>query len=478
MKRIYLDYAATTPVDPIVKKAMEPYFSEKFGNPSSLHFFGQQAMTAVDESREKIAKIIGANFREIIFTGSATEANNLALRGAVKKFDNFRAVAFQKQNNFAPAAKFSSPSARQFALGETKLVAPAGRSSRQSALNQIFLPLRIIVSAIEHESILETCRDLEKEGIEVIYLPVNREGLIDLKKLKEALNEWTVLVSIMYANNEVGTIQPISAITKIIKEFRIKNLEFRANNNPQSSILNPQFYPLLHTDAVQAFQYLDCNVNKLGVDFMTLSGHKIYGPKGIGLLYRRIQNKELRIKDFNNDSLNPQSSILNSIITGGGQEFGFRSGTENMAAIVGFAKAAEIISSSRELENRRIGKLADYFWKQIKKIYPKAEINGIMNNKSGIMDKKINFIIQKIPNILNIYFPGKSAEELLIKLDLAGMAVSSGSACSTRSSKPSHVLKSCGLPENRIKSSLRISLGKFTTKAEIDEAIKRIAPIV
>ena len=455
MKRIYFDYAATTPVDPAVFATMKPYFSEKFGNPSSLHFFGQEAMAAIDESREKIAKNIGANFREIIFTGSATEANNLALRGAIKEF-KIKNLGFRD----APHSKSHIPNPR------------------------------VIVSAIEHESILETCRDLESEGVEIIYLPANREGAVDLKKLKEALNERTILVSTMYANNEIGTIQPIVEISKIIQEFKEKKFsspkpaqasghgvpskvrderaEEQASSprwGERSGLREEGFssaYPLFHTDAVQAFQYLDCDVNKLGVDLMTLSAHKIYGPKGVGVLYAR--------------ALSPKPYPLNPIITGGGQEFGFRSGTENVAAIVGFAKAIELVSNSRELENKRIKKISDYFWKELKKINSKIQLNSIPK----ITDYKLP--ITNLPNILNIYFPEsagwRTAKDLLIKLDLAGVAVSSGSACSTRSSKPSHVLKSCGLSENRIKSSLRFSLGRFTAKAEINEAIKRLKKII
>ncbi|PJA41616.1 cysteine desulfurase NifS [Candidatus Wolfebacteria bacterium CG_4_9_14_3_um_filter_37_9] len=428
MKRIYLDYAATTPMDMKVKKAMVPYFSAPpaggFGNPGSLHFFGQKAMTAVDESREKIAKAINADFREIIFTGSATEANNLALRGIVKKFK-------------IKDLRFKIP--------------------------------RIIVSAIEHDSILETCRDLEREEIEIIYLPVNKQGIIDLKKLKESLNERTVLVSIMCANNEIGIVQNIAGISKIIKDFKKENFFSK--------------YPLFHTDAVQAFQFLDCDVNKLGVDLMTLSAHKIYGPKGIGTLYinsklqtpnykqilnskNKIQNKKTKIWDLGFGIWD--LPVVKPLTTGGGQEFGLRSGTENVAAIVGFAKAIELVSNSRELENKRARQLTDYFWRELKKLSPKAEINGLKDLRFMIYD------LRKLPNILNVYFPNQNSQDLLIKLDLNGIAVSSGSACSARATKPSHVLKAIGLSDKKIKSSLRFSLGKFTTKEEINRALKII----
>ena len=423
-----MDYAATTPMDMKVKKAMAPYFSAPpaggFGNPGSLHFFGQKAMTAVDESREKIAKAINADFREIIFTGSATEANNLALRGIVKKFK-------------IKDLRFKIP--------------------------------RIIVSAIEHDSILETCRDLEREEIEIIYLPVNKQGIIDLKKLKESLNERTVLVSIMCANNEIGIVQNIAGISKIIKDFKKENFFSK--------------YPLFHTDAVQAFQFLDCDVNKLGVDLMTLSAHKIYGPKGIGTLYinsklqtpnykqilnskNKIQNKKTKIWDLGFGIWD--LPVVKPLTTGGGQEFGLRSGTENVAAIAGFAKAVELVSNSRELENKRVRQLTDYFWRELKKLSPKAEINGLKDLRFMIYD------LRKLPNILNVYFPNQNSQDLLIKLDLNGIAVSSGSACSARATKPSHVLKAIGLSDKKIKSSLRFSLGKFTTKEEINRALKII----
>ncbi len=383
MDKIYFDYAATTPIDPEVMKATKPYLEGKFGNPSSLHFFGQEAISAIDGSRETIANAISADFREIIFTGSATEANNLVLRGLVKQF------SFSK--DFQP---------------------------------------RIIISSIEHESVLETARDLENFGVDVVYLPVQENGIVDLEILKRALNDRTILVSIMYANNEIGIIQPIKEISKIIKDFR-----------------KEKNFPLFHTDAVQAFQYLDCGVKNLSVDLMTLSAHKIYGPKGIGVLYA----KNLKLKNY-----------LQPVITGGGQEFGFRSGTENVPAIVGFGKAVELVVQSKEKELKRISELSNYFLKELKKIFPKIEVNG-----SG----------EKTSNILNIYFPKQTAEDLLIKLDMLGIAVSSGSACSVRSSKPSHVLRAMGFKEERIRGSIRFSFGRFTIEKEVKEALKRLKTI-
>lgn len=428
-KKIYLDYAASTPVDPEVFKAMEPYFREKFGNAGSLHSFGQEALSAIDKSRETIAKAIGrpavARFREIIFTGSATEANNLALRGVVKKA---RSAIFENQNT-----------------------------------DHAHAPPRIIVSSIEHESVLETAKDLEKDGVEVIYLPVDKAGVVDLKKLEESLNERTILVSVMYVNNEIGTIEPIFEISRIIRDFRIARLQDckikKGENNSAICNLQSAIYPLFHTDAVQAFQYLDCDVRKLGVDLMTLSAHKIYGPKGVGALYCR-NCKIARLQDSKNDggnfAISNLQSVISPTITGGGQEFGLRSGTENTPAIAGFGKTVELVNNSRESESERVRGLRDYFWRELKKIYPKAEINGC----------------QLAPHILNVCFPGELSQDLLIKLDMAGVAVSSGAACSVRSSKPSHVLKALGLPTETIRGSLRFSFGRFTTKKEIDETLK------
>lgn len=373
MKNIYLDYASSTPIATEVVKVMESHWSDTFGNPGSTHWFGQQASGAVFKARQTIASFLDVDYKDILFTSSATEANNLALRGVLKK---------SKQKN-----------------------------------------PRIVVSAIEHESILETCRDLEKEGVEVVYIPVNKEGIVDCKEVERALNKRTILVSIMYANNEIGTIQPVKKIGELIKKYK-------GEDN----------YPLFHTDAVQAFQYLPCSIKKLGVDLLTLSAHKIYGPKGIGLLC---------VKD---------KGLLAPIITGGGQESGLRSGTENVPYIIGLAKAMELVEKNRNKELKRVGELRDYFWKEMKDIISDIEMNGSLKNR--------------LPNNINIYFPGRPASDLCIELDIWGLAVSSGTACSARSIKPSYVIEALGGSEDRAFSSLRISLGRYTTKAEIVSALK------
>ena len=400
-KKIYLDYAATTPLTPEVERAMRPYGQKVFGNPGSTHWFGQQASAAVFQARQTMAGALDCDYKEIVFTGSATEANNLALRG----------------------------------------VANPGS--------------RIIVSAIEHESVLETARDLEKQGVEVVYLPVNKEGVVDLKKLKAALDERTILVSIQHANSEIGTIQPIKEIVSIVK-------------GQKSNVL-------VHCDAVQAFQFLPCRVDELGVDMMTLSAHKIYGPKGIGALYIRSLNPKPYPSNITSTRPEAQNYINRSNVTGftgGGQEFGFRSGTENVAAIVGFAKATELISNGRQ-ENKRIAGLRNYLWREIKKIVPEAELNGpaIFQVKPGKLGKPGNRP-QRLANNLNIYFPGRPAPDLALELDLWGVAVSPGTACSARSAKASPVIEALGYEGDRPKSSLRFTLGRPTTKAEIDQALE------
>lgn len=405
MQRIYLDNAATTPLDEEVKKAMEPYFGDMYGNPNSLHWFGQQARAAVDAARETIANAIGARFREIIFTGSATEANNLALRGAVKK----------------ARATFDALHG-----GE---------------------PMKIIVSAIEHDSIVETVEDMEKDGVEVVFIPVDGNGFVDVKKLANEIDERTVLVSVMYANNEIGSIQPIREIAEMIRKFREREHAL-------------PYYPLLHTDAVQAFQFFDCNVDELGVDFMTLSAHKIYGPKGVGALYARTMDSVTHMQDDRMHVISPR-------ISGGGQEFGMRSGTENVPAIVGFAKAVELAVTHRKDESQRLAKLRGIFWERLHAEYSEAVLNNPFVDGGNYL-----------PNIVNVYFPEWKGGELLIALDLRGIAVSSGSACAARSATPSHVLTAMGLDEVRAGGSLRFSLGRHTTKEEIERTIETLGKVL
>ena len=375
-------------MDPVVFAAMKPYFFNEFGNPGSLHSYGQKAIAAVDASRETIVKAIGAKFREIIFTGSATEANNLALRGAFR--------AYKKSS--------------QFKEGERS---------------------RIIISTIEHESVMETARALEGEGAEVVFAPVTSEGVIDIAKLGYLLSVNTAIVSIMHVNNEIGVVQPMIEVAKVIADFKIEN--------------HLEKFPLFHTDAAQAVQFFDCSARTRGVDMMTLSAHKIYGPKGIGALFIKHDNKGYW--------------PIDAEITGGGQEFGLRSGTENVPSIVGFAKAMELAVVARESETKRIGDLRELLWTNIKKVTPQAEINGPDLKNSS-------------PHILNVYFPGHQAQDLLIKFDRADIGISTGSACRSRATEPSYVLEALGLSKERSASSIRFSLGRQTTKGDIVKASK------
>ncbi len=380
-KRIYLDYAATTPVDKEVLKEMLPYLNEKFGNASSVHSFGQEAIVALDQAREKIAKLFNCDFSEIIFTGSATESNNLAIKGLAK-------------------------------------VAKA----------------HIIATKIEHESVIESLKELARVGHKVTYLPVNKDGLIKILDLEKSIKDNTILVSIIYANNEVGTIQPIKEIGKLLEKINKKRRE-----NGLSKIY-------FHTDAVQALNYLECRPDWLKVDLLTFSGHKIYGPKGLGGLYVR------------------KNTPLYPIILGGGQEFGLRSGTENVANIVGLAKAVELVFKNREARFKLVLDLRDKLLDYIMKNNGKINVNGSIKNR--------------LPNNLNLRFPGLSNETLIVALDQAGIAVSAGSACSSRALAASHVLKAIGLTSKQMRESLRITLGKNTTKEEIKKAAEIINKIV
>lgn len=394
--RIYLDYAASTPVDPRVFRAMRPYFSECFGNPGSLHGFGQEAMAAVDEARETIADTIGADFGEIFFTGSATEANNLALFGVFSR----------------------------------ALRAMPGRKPH------------LIVSAIEHESVLLPARQWENQGGAVTILPVTKEGFVELGEFERALRPETVLVSVIHASNELGTVQPLDEIAAIVERFRAERK------------IAP--YPLLHTDAAQGFAFTDFRTVpfRKNLHLMTLSAQKVYGPKGVGAL-------------FVAEAARP---FLESAVWGGGQEFGLRPGTENVPALAGFGAATRIALGERAAEAARLRKLKESFFEGVKKVCPRAEINGNKNRATHVVERK------EAPHILNLWFPGRPSADLLVALDLQGIAVSAGSACSSRSAEPSYVVRALG-SENRARESLRFSFGRGTGKDEITATLRVLKQI-
>lgn len=381
MEEIYLDNAATTPCDLKVLKAMEPYWSKIYGNPSSFNDAGREAKKALDEARKKIARLLGAKNQEIIFTSSATEANNLAILGTVK------------------AAK-----------------------NRE---------IEIITTKTDHHSVLEPLKKLGKDGVKIHELPVDREGFIKLDEFKKALNQNTVLVSIIYASNEIGTIQPLKKIAKIIKEFK-----------------NGSGYPYFHTDAAQAAAYLDINVNNLGVDLMTVSSSKIYGPKGAAALYVR------------------QGTGIKPLVYGGGQEFGLRSATEAVPLLIGFAKALEISNKLKIKSGKKLTELRNYFLSKLKEKFPAVRINGPENN------------FGRVPSIINMTFPGIENEQLLLYLDRHGIRASAGSACASHEMEPSHVLTAIGLSKEEARSSIRFSLGRETSKANLEDVLKILPKVV
>ncbi len=374
MSRIYLDYAATTPVHPEVLKAMLPYFGDVFGNPSAIYSCGQEARGAVEEARGKVAGLIGARSEEIIFTSGGTEADNLALTGI--------AYANEAKGN------------------------------------------HIITAVVEHHAILETCRFLEKRGFKVSYLPVDEQGLVSPDELKRAITPKTVLISVALANNEIGTIQPLAELAAIAREAGV----------------------YLHTDAVQAVGRIPVDVSKLKVDLMSMSAHKLYGPKGVGALYIRKGTK------------------IAPIMHGGGQERGRRSGTENTTAIIGFGRAAEIAGRDMAAEARRLKQLRDRL------------IKGILE---GIDSSRLNGHPQKrLPNNVNISFDFVEGESIVLNLDLKGICASTGSACSSSSLEPSHVLLALGIPPQQAHGSLRLTLGRWTTDEEVDCVLSVLPPII
>jgi len=401
-KKIYLDNAASTPVDGEVLKAMLPYFEREYGNASSVHNFGQKARAAIDRAREQVADFLNCQVSEIIFTGSATEADNLAIFGVVRDFQERR------------------------------------------------IKPHFITTRIEHDAVLESCKKLEKEGVEVTYLPVDKEGIVRVSDVKKAIKKNTVLVSVMYANNEIGTVQPIAEIANIIRNFR--NSKFQAPNPKQIPNLKSQF-PIFHTDAVQAVNYLDCDVKKLGVDLLTLSAHKIYGPKGVGALYVK------------------EGTPILPIIFGGGHEQGLRPGTENTPGIVGLGKAIEKVKSEKTSANsvesskiKNLERLRDKLIDGILKRIPDSRLNGSRVNR--------------LPNNANFSFRGAEGESIAISLDREGIAASTGSACSSKSLEPSHVLLALGLSPEEVHGSLRLTLGRYTTEEDINKVLEVLPKII
>ena len=374
MKTIYLDNNATTKTDEEVVKAMMPYLLDNYGNPSSIYKIGRENRKAIEESREKVAQILNCNPTEIYFTSGGSESDNTAIRGI--------------------------------------------------AYNYIKKGKHIITSKIEHPAVLETCKQLEKEGFEVTYIGVKENGIIDLDELKKAIKPSTVLITIMFANNEIGTIQPIEEIGKIAKENNI----------------------FFHTDAVQAVGSIPIDVKKLNIDSLSLSAHKFYGPKEIGVLYVK------------------KGVQFNKLINGGHQERNKRAGTENVAGIVGLAKAMELAYQNLEEHNKKIKELRDYYVKQVKEKIPYIRINGDLE--------------KRLPGNSNISFRYIEGESLLLNLDLKGICASSGSACTSGSLDPSHVLLAIGLPHEIAHGSLRISIGKYNTKEEIDYVVENLVEIV
>ena len=372
---VYADNAATTRIAPQVLDAMLPYLKEEYGNPSTLYKLGREAKIAIEKAREQVAQVIGAKAEEIFFTGSGTEADNMALKGV--------------------------------------LYGPAGKGKKH-----------LITTKIEHHAILHTCEYLEKRGYEVTYLDVDENGLIDPAAVEAAIRPDTILISIMYANNEIGTLEPIAEIGRIAREHKV----------------------LFHTDAVQAFAHVPINVDECGIDMLSASGHKLNGPKGIGFLYIR---KGVKIRSF---------------IHGGAQERKRRAGTENVPGIVGLGKAVELAAASMKERMDYETELRDYMIGRIEKEIPHCRLNG---------DRK-----HRLPNNLNFSFRFIEGESMLIKLDLKGICASSGSACTSGSLDPSHVLLAIGLPHEIAHGSLRITLSEETTKEDADYVIDNLKVIV
>lgn len=403
MKRVYLDHNATTPVEPQVLDAMLPYLSGDFGNASSIHSFGQSARKAVEQARESVAALIGARPQEIIFTSGGTESDNHAIFGIVEAAGGVAAASGPKENGAASGVKENA----------------AGGAGRDKAKH-------VITSAIEHEAVLNACQALELRGVGVTYLPVDSAGRVDLQLLRETLAEHpeTVLITIMHANNELGIAQPLEEIGRIAADADA----------------------YFHTDAVQSAGKLPIDVNAMKLDLLSISGHKLYAPKGIGALYVRGGTR------------------VRQLLFGGHHQRGFRPGTENVAGIVGLGKAAEIARKSIAEDARRIANLRDTLEQELLARVPQARINALDAPRT--------------PNTTNITFPGIEGEALVIALDLRGLACSTGAACSSGAVEPSHVLTAIGLPPEEARATLRFSLGRHTTPEDIDFALSVVPSAV
>lgn len=375
-ERIYLDSAASTPVADEVIQEMLPYLKQQYGNPSSIHYFGRETTRAIQAARKRVAALIGAKPSEITFTSGGTEADNLAIKGA----------------------------------------ADHARSSSAKS--------HVITSYVEHDAVLEPCRDLERLGYKVTYLPVTPEGTVRPSDLQDAIAQDTALVSVMHANNEVGTIQPVKELAKIAHDAGA----------------------LFHTDAVQAAGKVPVYVNDLGVDLLSMSSHKINGPKGVGALYIR------------------SGLDILPIIHGGGQESSMRSGTENVHGIVGFGKACELAAGRLPEYGQKVTELRDYLVGRVIKEIPHSRLNGSRTNR--------------LPGNAHFTFFGVNGEDLIIKMDENGIAASTGSACSVKKQKPSHVLKAMGFSYEEITGSLRISLSMQNTKEEVDRTVRTLSQVV
>lgn len=383
IQTVYLDHAAATPVDKVVFLAMKPFFTEQYGNPSSLHKLGQQADKTLKDCRARVAKSVVANPETIIFTASGTESDNMAIYGIAKNHQDH------------------------------------GK--------------HIITTAIEHDAVLAPLEDLKNQGFEITYIQPDRQGLIRTEDIINAIRPDTILISTMYANNEIGSIVPINEIGR-------KLLQYRKQNNTM--------YPLFHTDACQAAGYLDVSVDKLHVDLMTINSSKIYGPKGAAMLYVR------------------NGVVLKPLLLGGGQEKKLRSGTENLPAIVGFAKALELVQKNKDKENKRVQSLVNYFWNAIKKSVPNVSLNGPEISES------------RLCNNININFSGLEADALLLYLNEYGIMCSVGSACSSKTLETSHVLRALGKSYQDAQGSIRFSFGKSNSKNQIDYIMKYLPKIV